>query len=62
MKCQRKLYKHSYKHMIGYKYKLGTCKVLIMWWFFCILQQILCNGLMLVTSIFLAVICKVAVT
>jgi hypothetical protein len=34
----------------------------VMWSFFCILQQILCNGLTCVTSIFLAVMCKVAVT
>jgi hypothetical protein len=33
----------------------------IMWSFFCILQQILCNGLTRVTFIFLAVMCKVAV-
>jgi hypothetical protein len=33
-----------------------------MWSAFCILQQILCNGLTRVNSIFLAVMCKVAVT
>jgi hypothetical protein len=44
-------------HLTEHHTDLGTHHVVV----FCILQQILCNGLTRVTSIFLAVMCKVAV-